>query len=109
MNVFSSMGEGSAKSSATLVEAVRNSLFIGIVSASIATVLGSTLALSMSRSKFPGKKFVDGILLLPMVIPEITQGISLAIFFQEDYLRLLTKHHSVKIGYPVFGRLLLGM
>ncbi|HRF95945.1 MAG TPA: hypothetical protein PLZ51_12150 [Aggregatilineales bacterium] len=59
LNVINSVGMESAKSSATLMESLRNSLFIGVISTVIATVLGTALALSMARSKFPGKKFVD--------------------------------------------------
>jgi spermidine/putrescine transport system permease protein len=34
------------------------------------------------RFKFPGKRLIDGLLYLPVVIPEIAQAISLALFFQ---------------------------
>ncbi|PJF32660.1 MAG: spermidine/putrescine ABC transporter permease PotC [Phototrophicales bacterium] len=106
LNVFNSMGAGSARSSATLMESLRNSLFIGAISTIIATVLGTMLALSMARSKFPGKKIVDGILLVPMVIPEITQGISLALFFKIvfDYVQNTTGERWL----PGFGTIIIG-
>jgi spermidine/putrescine transport system permease protein len=106
LNVINSVGMESAKSSATLMESLRNSLFIGVISTVIATVLGTALALSMARSKFPGKKIVDTVLLLPMVIPEITQGISLAIFFKIifDYVEGSTGQNWL----PGFGTIIIG-
>lgn len=106
LNVFNSLGSGSARSSASLMEALRNSLFIGVVSTVIATVLGTMLALSMARSTFPGKKIVDGIILVPMVIPEITQGVSLALFFKIvfDYIQTTTGERWL----PGFGTIIIG-
>ncbi len=64
-----------------LVDALQNSLLVSITATLIATIFGTMVALGLSRSNFPGKKFLDGVMFLPVVIPEITQGISLAIFF----------------------------
>ena len=76
------MGAESAFSTAIMLNAFRNSLFVGTVATAISTVLGTMIALAMARGKFPGKGLIDGLLFLPVVIPEITQAISLAIFFK---------------------------
>ena len=76
------MGAESAFSTEIMLNAFRNSLFVGTVATSIATVLGTMIALGMARGTFPGKRWLDGLLFLPVVIPEITQAISLAIFFK---------------------------
>lgn len=76
------MGAESAFSTEIMLDAFRNSLFVGTVATAIATVLGTMIALGMARGTFPGKRWLDGLLFLPVVIPEITQAISLAIFFK---------------------------
>ena len=76
------MGAERAFSTEIMLHAFRNSLFVGTVATAIATVLGTMIALAMARGKFPGKRLLDGLLFLPVVIPEITQAISLAIFFK---------------------------
>lgn len=76
------MGAESAFSTELMLNAFRNSLFVGTVATAISTVLGTMIALSMARGKYKGKKLLDALLFFPVVIPEITQAISLAIFFK---------------------------
>lgn len=64
-----------------MLTSLRNSIFIGLASTAIATVLGTMVALSLVRGNFRGKGLIDSILYLPVVIPEITQAISLLTFF----------------------------
>ncbi|MCY4019217.1 MAG: ABC transporter permease [Chloroflexi bacterium] len=76
------MGAESAFSTELMLNAFRNSLFVGSIATAIATVLGTMIALSMARGTYPGKRLLDALLFFPVVIPEITQAISLAIFFK---------------------------
>lgn len=64
-----------------LIEAALNSLLVGVLSTLIAVVLGTLLALAMERYKFRGKAFWDGLLYMPVIIPEIVAGVSLLLFF----------------------------
>lgn len=64
-----------------LVKALKNSMFVSLIATFFSTIFGTMVAIGLARSNFPGKKFLDGIMFLPIVIPEITQGVSLAIFF----------------------------
>lgn len=61
---------------------LRNSLVVGVASTVIATTIGTMLAIALARSNVRGKALIDGLLLLPAIIPEITQAISLAMFFR---------------------------
>lgn len=65
-----------------MLNGLQNTLFVGIASTLISTTIGTMVAIALERGNFPGKKVVDGILYLPVVIPEITQAVSLAIFFK---------------------------
>jgi spermidine/putrescine transport system permease protein len=58
-----------------------NSIFIGVVSTLIATVLGTALAIGLVRYKFRGRAMVNLALFLPMATPEIVLGAGLAGLF----------------------------
>lgn len=64
-----------------LLRALRNSVMVAGIATIVSTALGTMLALAIARGRFPGRKLLDSVLYLPVVIPDITQGISLAIFF----------------------------
>ena len=64
-----------------LLRAVRNSLIVAGVATVVSTVIGTMLALALARGRFPGRKTLDALFYLPVVIPDITQGVALAVFF----------------------------
>ncbi|MDX2141112.1 MAG: ABC transporter permease [Chloroflexota bacterium] len=111
-NAFSLDTEGARFSTAIMLTAVQNSLLIGIASTLLATIIGTMVALSLARGNFPGKKLLDTLLYLPIVIPEITQAISLAVFFsvlfdwindQFTGVRAVNGFGSIIIGHVAFS------
>lgn len=105
-NIFNSVGAGENFSTEQMINSLRNSLFVGAVSTIISTIVGTLVALAMARHEFPGKRFLNSVMLLPIVIPEITQAISLAIFF-----RLVFEWWGGLTGqvvYPGFHTIILG-
>lgn len=54
--------------------AIRNSLLTALVSTAIATVLGVPLAYVLARRSFPGKRLVEGLVVLPLVVPPVVGG-----------------------------------
>ena len=54
----------------------------------IATVLGTMLALALSRHRFRGRRAVESLLYVPLVTPEIVVGISLLVLFAALGVRL---------------------
>lgn len=81
-NIFNNIAGGEARfSTALMLNSLRNSVIVALFATTIATIVGTMVALSLARGRFPGKQFLGGLLFLPVVIPEITQGISLLIFF----------------------------
>ena len=82
---------------AKLLESLGNSLIVALSASLIATVIGTMLALAIHRGNFPGKRILDVLLYVPVVIPEITQGVSLAIFFRIlfDYIQGFTGERLV--------------
>lgn len=90
------IGTGADFSTAEMVESFQNSLFIAGISTLISTIIGTMVALALVRGRFPGKRFLDGLLYFPLVIPEITQGVSLLLFFS-----ILTKWWRAMSGQVV--------
>ena len=58
-----------------------NSIFIALSSASTATVIGTLGAIGINWYRFRFRNYVQTISFLPMILPEIIIGVSLAIFF----------------------------
>ena len=65
----------------SLVEAFGNSLTIAAASTLLSVILGAMVALVLWRFRFPGKTVLDGVLALPIVVPEICMGVAMLVFF----------------------------
>jgi spermidine/putrescine transport system permease protein len=75
------MGSEARFSTAEMLESLSTSITVGLIATAISTVLGTMVSLSLARGNYPGKHLIDNLLLMPVVIPEITQGVSLLVFF----------------------------
>jgi len=64
-----------------LMLAFANSLTIAVVSTIISVILGALTAVVLWRFRFPFKPIYEGLVSLPIIIPEICMGVSLAMFF----------------------------
>lgn len=89
-----------------ILNAVGNTLVVGISATIISTILGTLVALSLVRGRFPGKRALDAILYLPVVIPEIAQGVSLLVFFKIlfDYADSVS---GTRVSYGI-GTIIIG-
>lgn len=70
-----------AAADASLIEAFVNSLVIALITTLLSTAIGALLALCLWRFRFPGRAVLDGLVALPIVIPEICMGVALLAFF----------------------------
>lgn len=64
-----------------LMEALYNTLIIAVISTTVSTVIGTLGAVGLHKYNFKGKKIIDKLLYMPIVIPEIVLGISLLSVF----------------------------
>lgn len=65
-----------------LIDAAWVTLRVGLLSATIATVLGTMAALALSRHKrFTGRTLFSGMIYAPLVMPEVITGLSLLLLF----------------------------
>lgn len=111
-NIFQGVvGAESAFSTEIMLNSLRNSLIVSSIATLFSTVIGTMVALSLARGSFPGKRMLDGILFLPVVIPEITQGVSLAIFFSIAFgwwndatgQRIFPGFHTIIVAHVAFS------
>ena len=65
-----------------MLDAVWMTLRVGLVSASLATVLGTLAAVALTRDgRFRGRALFTGMVYAPMVMPEVITGLSLLLLF----------------------------
>ncbi len=84
-----------------LQDALRRSLWVALWSTVISVVLGTLSALALERFRFRGQRFFDALLYLPIIIPDVTMGIMMLIFFG-DAIELVNDifgtHYTKGIG-----------
>lgn len=83
-------------------------LSIAVLSTILAVIIGSIAAVGMYKYKFKGKALIDGLLYIPVVIPEIVLGISLLTIFSKagiprGLLTLVLAHATFSIPFVVFN------
>ena len=94
-----------------LLKALRNSLLVATVATVISSALGTMLSLALARGRFWGRKTLDTLFYLPVVIPDITQGIALAVFFNIVFetvqrlfgVRLVSGFGTIVIAHVAFN------
>jgi molybdate transport system permease protein len=67
-------------------------LFSSSVSALLSVLVGVPLGYLLSRHEFPGKKFLNAVLDIPIVLPPLVIGLSLLILFQTLPAKLFEKY-----------------
>lgn len=87
-----------------LIESVWHSLTVAIISATLATLLGTLIAICIKRYRFPGRKVINATLYVLTVSPEIVMGISLLILFvfcqiPLGFLSLLIAHTTLELPF----------
>lgn len=84
----------------SLRAAVRNSALVALAATTISTVVGTATALALGRTAFRGRRVWQGLLVLPMVMPDIVLGIALLVFFTSVGVGLGLG--TIVIGHCVF-------
>jgi len=64
-------------------DALGVSLRVAFVSTLVSVVLGTMSALALERFEFRGKKVFDGLLYLPIIVPDVTMAVSMLLFFSK--------------------------
>jgi spermidine/putrescine transport system permease protein len=87
-------------------DSIALSLEIAALSALVATVLGTMIALALVRYRFRGRGFVNSLIFLPMTAPEIVLGASLLTLFLNrgiatGFATIFIAHVMFNISYVV--------
>jgi len=90
-----------------LVDAMRLSIVVATVSTLVATVLGTMLALALSRYRFRGAGGVGLLLVLPLATPEVVLGSSLLSLFlagnvPTGFATIVIAHVMFSVSYVAF-------
>jgi spermidine/putrescine transport system permease protein len=64
-----------------VIGALQNTLVLAVMSAAIATALGTLLGYGLSRHDFAGKKFIARAMLFPIAVPDIVMAVALLSFY----------------------------
>lgn len=83
-----------------LVQAVWNSVVIAASTTTIATILGTAIAIGLYRFDFFGRRLYRAVMFMPMLMPDIVLGIALLIFFVNAGVNLGLK--TIIIGQCTF-------
>ena len=91
-----------------LLSSFGNTIIIAVVSTLLATIIGTLGAFGMYKYKFKGKGVIDGLLYIPVVIPEIVLGISLLSLFTNvniprGMLTLILAHVTFSVPFVIFN------
>ncbi len=79
---FSTKWYASLLSNDKVIDALVLSLKIALLSATVATILGTMAGITLVRfTKFKGRTLFSGLVVAPLVMPEVITGISMLIFF----------------------------
>lgn len=81
--------------------ALLNSVKIALMSSLLATALGVTAALALTRYKFKGKNLIFSFLISPMIIPVII--IAIGAFYQFSRLRLIGNLYTIVLAHAVIS------
>jgi spermidine/putrescine transport system permease protein len=71
-----------------LIRSLNNSLIVAVVTTLLSVLLGTGGAWLLYRYRFPAQRFVQTLILTPMLIPEVIMGVSLLILFVVIHLEL---------------------
>lgn len=92
----------------SLLEAFGTTMIIAVISTILATIIGTIGAIGIYKYKFKGKSLINGLLYIPVVIPEIVLGISLLTIFSKvniprGMITLILAHVTFCVPFVIFN------
>lgn len=80
-----------------VMNALKNSLIVATISTVVSTVLGTATAVALERYRFRGRRSLDGLVFLPVIIPDVTMAVMMLLFFAATF------HLVPGLGSLTFG------
>ncbi len=91
-----------------LLEALFNTLLVAVISTLVSVIIGTISSYALRKFDFPGKKFINELLYIPVVIPEIVLGISLLCIYsfmkiELGMFTLILSHIAFSIPFVIIN------
>lgn len=102
---FSTHWYGALLRNEPLLDAAWLTIRVALVSATLATVLGTLAALALARYRvFAGRMLFSGMVMAPLVMPEVITGLSLLLLFvagdvERGYWTVVIAHATFSLGF----------
>lgn len=68
-----------------VLRSIRNTAIVALISTAVSVVLGTAAAISMERYRFRSQRTMDGLLYLPIIIPDVTMAVMMLLFFVQAF------------------------
>jgi spermidine/putrescine transport system permease protein len=68
-----------------VMSSLQNSLVVAAISTAVSVVLGTATALALERYRFRGRGLFDGLVYLPVIIPDVTMAVMMLLFFARAF------------------------
>ncbi len=87
-----------------LLTSIKNSLIVAVASSVAATILGTMIAILLSRFDFRGRNFLTGLAILPLLVPYVVLAVALLVVFtalgvERSLLTVGVAHAIVALPY----------
>ncbi len=88
----------------TILDAFKNSMVLGSLTAVFSTAIGVPAAMAFIRYEFRGKEFINTLLIAPIMVPEVVLGVALLLFIRwlqqpKSFAMLLIGHVVLTLPY----------
>ncbi|HET6819751.1 MAG TPA: ABC transporter permease [Candidatus Limnocylindria bacterium] len=89
-----------------MLNAARNSLIVGVLSASVATAMGLAVGIAATRLQFRGRRVLVGLAAAPLLIPYVVLAVGLFLMFNllnvpRGILTVAAAHSVIALPYAV--------
>lgn len=106
--LYSNLFSGSLQGGNSLMLAIKNTLLIALIAASVSTIIGSIAAIGIHNMKGKGKQAITFMNNIPMLNPDIITGVSLFLLFvflhiSQGYVTVVLAHITFCTPYVVLS------
>ncbi len=82
---FSFRWYGEMWHNAPVMNALKVSIIVATISTVVSTVLGTATAVALERYRFRGQRLYDGLVYMPVIIPDVTMAVMMLLFFAQMF------------------------
>ena len=106
--LYTNLVTGNMQGGGALMQAIRNTLIIALIAASVSTLIGTIAAIGIHNMKGRGKQAITFMNNIPMLNPDIITGVSLFLLFvflhiSQGYVTVVLAHITFCTPYVVLS------